>query len=196
MSGGIPQATITATGPMTRGDFLMMLYWFADTRAVPEVVGIRGLARATRLALLISEEIGARREIDPFFTFHRTPSGGVASEDLWTELLALRAYEVLREHRVDEPMPSEEIDERAFLLERFIPVHEREHYPMPRALERDVLTNKGTFFSAKREDQMIQRSIAAFKTVPALNELSLGELTARALPLVREPAARPRPAAV
>jgi hypothetical protein len=196
MSGGLPQATITATGPMTRGDFLMMLYWFADTKAVPDVVGILGLARVTRLALLIAEETGARREINPFFTFHRTPAGGVASPEIWTELLALRAYEVLVPHRSDEPMPSEEVDERSFLLERFIPPHERAHYPMPREFERNVLTNKGTFFAAKREDQMIQRTVAAFKTVAALNELTLGDLTARALPLLREPAGKARSGAV
>ena len=52
MSSSIPHANIAAQGPLTRGDFLMLLAWFADTRAVPEVVGIRGLARWTRLALI------------------------------------------------------------------------------------------------------------------------------------------------
>jgi len=180
---------------MTRGDFLMMLYWFADTRAVPDVVGIRGLARATRIALLIAEELGSRREIDPFFTFHRTPAGGIASPGLWTEIPPLRAYEVLRPIPADDPVPPEEASERSFLLEQFIPEHERVHYPVPRQLERDVLTNKGTFFSAKREDQMLQRWIEIFKAVPSLNELPLAELTARALPFVRESAAKPRPVA-
>lgn len=194
MSSGIPEATITSTGPMTRGDFLLMLYWFADTRAVPEVIGIAGLARLTRLAAILGEETGARGEIAPFFEFHKTPAGGIASREVWTELLALRAYGVLHPHRSDEPMPPEETSERAFLIERFIPVHERSHYPMPKGPERDVLTNKGTFFAAKREDQMLQRWIAVFKGVATLNGLPLADLTARALPLASAAAKPHRPA--
>jgi len=53
-----------------------------------------------------------------------------------------------------------------------------------------VLTNKGTFFAAKREDQMVARQIAVFKTVVDLARLPLAELTARALPNLRVPAAR------
>lgn len=190
MSVGIPEATISATGPMTRGDFLMQLYWFADTSAVPEVVGVKGLSRLTRLALILGEDLGLRRTIDPFFNYYRTPPGGVASPELWTELLALRAYQVLKPLPAGEPMPPEEIEERRYLLEHHIPVHERLHYPLPTQLERDVVTNKGTFFAAKREDQTIQRWIATFKTVAELNQLPLSALTARALSLLGSPAAR------
>ena len=190
MSQGIPEATISATGPLTRGDFLVQLYWYADTSAGPEVVGIKGLSRLARLCVILGEELGVNRTIDPFFQFHRTPSGGIASPELWTELLALRAYQVLTPLPAGEPMPPEEIEERRYLLEHKIPAHERSHYPLPTRLERDVLTNKGTFFAAKREDQAIQRWIATFKTVAELNQLSLTELTARALPLLRSPVAR------
>src|SRR5262245_2848163 len=119
----------------------MMLYWTADTKAVPHVRGIAGLSRLTRLALILGEETGMSREIDPFFSFHATPQGGVASEDVWTELLALRAYQVVTPLADEAPMPAEEKNERAFLLEKFIPSHERAHYPMPTFFERDVLTN-------------------------------------------------------
>ena len=185
MSAGIPDATISATGPLTRGDFLVQLYWFADTSAVPEVVGIKGLSRLSRLSLILGEEMGFSHTIDPFFHYYRTPSGGIASPELWTELLALRAYQVLKPLPAGEPMPPDETEERRFLLEHHIPAHERSHYPLPTQLERDVLTNKGTFFAAKREDQTIQRWIAAFKTVADLNQLPLSALTSRALPLVR-----------
>ena len=190
MSTGIPRADVRAIGPLTRGEFLMLLFWFADTSAVPEVVGITGLSRLTRLSLILGEELGMRRTIDPFFDYHRTPQGGIASPEIWGELLALRNYQVLTTFSADGPMPAEEIDERRFILEHHIPVHERSHYPLPAQLERDVLTNKGTFFAAKREDQSIQRSIAIYKTTAELNRLSLSELTAQALPLVREAATR------
>jgi len=140
--------------------------------------------------LILGDELGVRRTLDPFFTYVCTPSGGVASVDVWAELLALRAYQVLNPHRESEPMPPEEIEERRFLLEHHIPAHERPHYPMPAFYERDALTNKGTFFAAKREDQTIQRWIATFKTTAELNQLPLADLTARALPLVGSPGAR------
>lgn len=181
MSGSIPHANITAVGPMTRGDLLMLLYWFADTLAVPETRGIRGLSRLTRLALVLGHETGLDREIDPWFTFHPTPPGGVASPELWAELLALREYQVVIPIPALEPMPQEERAERTWMLENLIPPHERGDYPVPSELERDVLTNKGTFFAAKREDQMIERRIAAFKTVPDLERLPLAELNERAL---------------
>ena len=190
MSTAIPHSNITATGPMTRGDFLLMLYWYADTNAVPGVVGIRGLSVLTRLALILGSEEGLDRVIKPFFTFHAAPSGGVASADVWTELLGLRSYEIVTPLPVDEPMPPEELAERRYLLEKHIPVHERPLYPMPTQYERDVLTNKGTFFAAKREDQMVARQIGVFKTVADLARLPLAELTARALPYLRVPAAR------
>lgn len=190
MSSGIPHATIAATGPLTQGDFLMLLYWNADTRAVPNVRGIAGLSRLTRLALILGEETGMSREIAPFFTFHATPQGGIASADVWTELLSLRAYQVLKALPDDVPAPPEEKSERAFLLEKHIPAHERAHYPMPTVHERDVLTNKGTFFSAKREDQMVERRIQAFQTIVELNELPLAELTARASRHLRQTASR------
>jgi hypothetical protein len=180
LSTVIPTANIAATGPLTRGDFLMLLYWFADTNSVPEVKGIPGLARLTRLALILGEETGLGREIHPFFTFHGTPSGGFASADLWTELLGLREYGVLKTFIEPEPAPSEENSERRFLLAKLIPAHEHAHYPVPTALERDVLTNKGTFFAAKREDQMVTRRIAVFRTLPELLELPLDQLTQRA----------------
>ncbi len=185
MSAEVPQATISLTGSMTRGDFLLLLHWFADTNAVPEVLGIKGLSRLMRISLLIGEELGLRRTIRPFFHYHRTPAGGIASPEVWAELLALRAYQVLRPMAVDgEPMPPEEIEERRYLLDNHIPAHERGHFPMPVSFERDVLTNKGTFFAAKREDQTIQRWIATYKTVPELDQLPLSDLTARALPHV------------
>lgn len=190
MSTGIPHAEISQRGPLSRADFLALLYWFADTRAVPEVFGIRGLSRATRLALILGEETGMSREIQPFFTFHATPEGGIASAELWTELLALRAYQVLEPLPADEPMPPEEISERRYLLEHHIPAPEQRDYPLPAWFERDVLTNKGTFFAAKREDQMIERRVRIFQTLPELNRLPLEELTSRALPLVRVPATR------
>jgi hypothetical protein len=183
VSTTVPPSTIRLTGPLTRGDFLLLLYWFADTNAVPEVAGIRGLSRLTRLSLIFGEELGLRRTIQPFFEYHATPSGGIASEDVWSELLALRNYQVLKPLPDDDSMPPEEIEERRYLLEHHIPAHERSHYPLPTHFERDVLTNKGTFFAAKREDQTIQRWIAIFKTVPELNRLPLADLTARALPL-------------
>lgn len=186
----IPQAPIAMTGPQTRGDFLMQLYWFADTKAVPEVIGISGLSRLTRLALILGVESGAAREIQPFFAFHRTPQGGVASTDVWAGLLALRSYQVVATFDADEPMPAEELEERKFILDRHIPAPERKDFPMPRFLERDVLTNKGTFFAAKREDQTTQKRVEILKSVSALNRLSLGELTARALPLLPEVGAR------
>lgn len=190
MASTIPHSNITATGPMTRGDFLLMLYWYADTNAVPNVVGIRGLSVLTRLALILGSEEGLDRVIKPFFTFHATPNGGVASADVWTELLGLRAYQIVVPLPVDEPMPAEELTERRFMLDKLIPVHERPLYPMPTQYERDALTNKGTFFAAKREDQMVARQIAVFKTVADLARLPLAELTARALPYLRVPAAR------
>ena len=190
MSSGIPQATIAATGPLTRGDFLMLLYWNADTRAVPNVRGIAGLARLTRLALILGEATGLAHEIQPYFTFHPTPQGGIASGDIWTELLSLRAYQVLKPLPEVIPAPAEERTERSFLLEKFIPAHERVHYPMPTVFERDVLTNKGTFFAAKREDQTIGRRIEAFQTIVELNELSLADLTTRASRHMRQTASR------
>ena len=44
-----------------------------------EVRGIRGLSRLTRLALILGDESGMAREIQPFFTFHPTPNAGIAS---------------------------------------------------------------------------------------------------------------------
>ena len=190
MSSEVPSAPISLTGPLTRGDFLMQLYWFADTGAVPDVAGIRGLSRLTRLSLILGDELGLTRTMKPFFEYHRTPSGGLASVDVWSDLLALRAYQILSPQRELEPMPPEETGERKFLLQQHIPVHERAHYPMPTFFERDVLTNKGTFFAAKREDQTIQRWVAAFKKTAELNQLPLSELTARALPLAESFVAR------
>jgi hypothetical protein len=175
---------------MTRGDFLLLLYWFADTSAVPLVVGITGLSRLTRLSLILGEELGLKGTIEPFFEYHRTPSGGIASPEVWAELLALRDYQVLKPLRADDPAPAEELEERRFLLEHHIPAHDRKHYPLPTFLERDVLTSKGTFFAAKREDQTIQRWIATFKSVAELNRLPLAALTARALPLLGTHATR------
>jgi hypothetical protein len=184
LSTELPPSPIRLTGPWTRGDFLLLLYWFADTNAVPEVRGIAGLSRLTRLALLLGEELGLKHTIDPYFEYHRTPSGGIASPEIWSELLALRRYQALVTLPDDDAMPKEEIEERRYLLESHIPTHEHSHYPLPQSFERDVLTNKGTFFAAKREDQTIQRWVATFKTTAELNRLSLGELTARAMPLV------------
>lgn len=189
-TSSIPHAPIAMAGPPTRGDFLSQLYWFADTNAVPESRGIHGLSRLTRLALILGVEAGASRDTEPFFAFHRTPAGGIASPDVWRELLALRAYQVLHTSDSLEAMPAEELDERKFLLETLIPAPERRDYPMPTFLERDVLTNKGTFFAAKREDQTIQRRVEIMKSVPSLIGLPLAELTARALPLLREVGAR------
>jgi hypothetical protein len=168
----------------------MQLYWFADTRAVPEVNGIAGLSRLTRLALILGAESGLAREIQPFFAFHRTPQGGVASADVWSELLALRAYQVITTFDADEPMPAEELEERKFLLEKHIPLPERKGFPMPKFLERDVLTNKGTFFAAKREDQTLQKRVEILKSVTAVSRLPLAALTARALSLLSEVGAR------
>ena len=190
MSTEVPQSTIRISGPMTRGDLLLLLCWFADTNSVPEVRGIKGLSRLTRLSLILGDELGLRRTIQPFFEYHRTPSGGIASPEVWSELLALRAYQVLQPLRADEPTPPEEIEERRYLLEHHIPAHERSRYPMPAYFERDVLTNKGTFFAAKREDQTIQRWIKVFKTTAELNQLPLSDLTARALPLLGAHVAR------
>jgi hypothetical protein len=175
---------------MTRGDFLLLLYWFADTNAVPEVNGITGLSRLTRLSLILGEELGLRGTIEPFFEYHRAPAGGIASPEVWAELLALRAYQILTPLPSDDPLPAEEIEERRYMLEHHIPPHERAHYPLPKALERDVLTNKGTFFAAKREDQTIQRWISTFKSVATLNRLPLTDLTARAIPLLGAHATR------
>lgn len=190
MSTGIPQAEISQMGPLSRADFLALLHWFADTRAVPEVRGICGLSRLTRLALILGEDTGLSREIRPFFTFHAAPNGGIASVDVWTELLALRAYQVLQPVPADEAMPPEEIKERRYLLENHIPAQDHHDYPLPTFFERDVLTNKGTFFAAKREDQLVERRIRIFQNLPDLNRLSLAELNDRALPLLRVPAAR------
>jgi hypothetical protein len=190
VSTGIPHADISQRGPLSRADFLALLFWFADTKAVPEVIGIRGLSRLTRIALLLGEETGLAREISPFFTFHVTPGGGIASVDVWTELLALRAYQVLEPLPADEPAPPQEAAERRYLLEHHIPRQEHDDYPLPTFFERDVLTNKGTFFAAKREDQMVERRIQALKRVPELERLPLEELTARALPLAGVPAAQ------
>ena len=190
MSTGIPHATVSATGPLTRAEFLLLLYWFADTNTVPEVVGIKGLSRLTRLSLILGEDLGAPQTIAPFFRYYRTPNGGIVSPEVWTELLSLRAYQVLEPLPLEEPMPAEEIEERRYMLEHHIAVHERAHYPLPSRFEREVLTNKGTFFAAKREDQTIQRSVVIYKTSAELNRLSLAELTARALPLVAEAALR------
>jgi hypothetical protein len=175
---------------MTRGDVLMMLYWFADMLAVPDVRGIRGLSRLTRLALWIGRETGLDREVRPYFHFYPTPEGGIASPEVWMELLALRDYQVVVPLEADEPMPPEERTEREFLLREQIPAHERKRFPMPRIFERDVLTNKGTFFAAKREDQMIERRISVFQKAVDLERLPLADLTARVLPLLRVPAAR------
>ena len=189
MSSAIPSSNITATGPMTRGDFLLMLFWYVDTNAVPKVNGITGLSRLTRLAAILGNDTGLDRTIAPFFTFHAT-NGGIASVDVWAELLGLRAYQAVTPLSSGEPMPPEELAERRYLLEKHIPAHERSHYPLPKEFERDVLTNKGTFFAAKREDQMVERRIAVFKTVVELAQLPLAELTARALPYVGVPAGR------
>ena len=190
MSTGIPHAEISQRGPLSRADFLALLYWFADTRAVPDVLGISGLSRLTRIAAILGEDSGLAREIQPFFTFHATPDGGIASVDVWTELLALRAYQVLEPLPADEPMPREEVQERRYLLENHIPLQEHVDYPLPTFFERDVLTNKGTFFAAKREDQLIERRVRIFQTITELNRLPLEELTTRALPLIRVPAVR------
>ena len=190
MSTAIPSSNITATGPMTRGDLLLMLYWFADTNVVPKVQGITGLSRLTRLALILGSDTGLDRTIEPYFSFHAAPGGGLVSVDVWTELLGLRAYQVVTPFPADEPMPPEEAAERRHMLEKYIPAHERSHYPVPKGLERDVLTNKGTFFAAKREDQMVERRIEIFKKVVELARLPLAELTARALPYLSVPAAR------
>lgn len=190
MTTAIPASNIAATGPLTRGDLLMMLYWFSDTNAVPKVVGIAGLSRLTRLALILGRETGLDTTIDPYFTFHAAPGGGIASVEVWTELLGLRAYQAVKAIPSSEPMPPEELTERRFMLEKFIPVHEQSHYPLPTGLERDVLTNKGTFFAAKREDQMVGRRIEIFKSVVEMAGLPLAELTARALPYLRASAAR------
>lgn len=181
MSSEVPHANITAQGPTTPGDLLMMLYWFADTNAVPEVRGIRGLSRLTRLALIVGHETGLDREIPHYFQFHATPEGGVASQGVWDELLSLRAYQIVTPISAEESMPPEELADRRYILKHHVPVHEQKNYPMPTELERDVLTNKGTFFAAKREDQMIERRIQAFKMVTELEHLPLADLTARAL---------------
>lgn len=189
-TSAIPHAPIAMAGPLTRGDFLAQLYWFADTFALPEPRGIAGLSRLTRIALIAGVETGVVREIQPFFAFHRTPAGGVASADVWRELLALRAYQVLATEDALEPMPEEETGERKFLLENHVPAPERRDYPMPTRFERDILTNKGTFFAAKREDQTVERRVEILKSIPALVELPLAELTARAIPLLGEVGAR------
>lgn len=175
---------------MTRGDFLMMLYWFADVNSIPEVVGVAGLSRLTRLALILGAETGIDREIQPYFTFHASPGGGVASPELWGEHLGLRAYQIITPLPTGEPLPAEELAERRYMLEKHIPAHERIHYPLPTLFERDVLTNKGTFFAAKREDQTVGRRVAAFKGVANLGRLPLAELTARAIPHLGVPTAR------
>jgi len=63
LSGSVPHGNITASGPMTRGDLLMLLYWFSDTSAVPEVQGIRGLSRLTRMAIILGHETGLDADI-------------------------------------------------------------------------------------------------------------------------------------
>jgi len=103
VSTEVPPSPIRLTGPWTRGDFLLLLYWFADTNAVPEVRGIAGLSRLTRLALLLGEELGLKHTIDPYFEYHRTPSGGIASPEIWSELLALRRYQALITLPADDP---------------------------------------------------------------------------------------------
>jgi len=190
LSSEVPHSNITADGPMHRGDLLMMLYWFVDTNAVPDVRGIRGLSRLTRLALIVGHETGLDREIQHYFQFHATPEGGVASQGVWDELLRLRAYQIVTPLPSEEPMPPEELGERRYILKHHVPVHEQKDYPMPTELERDALTNKGTFFAAKREDQMIERRIQAFKMVAELEKLSLADLTARALTYLSVPAGR------
>ncbi len=190
MSSEVPPSPIRLSGPMTRGDFLLLLYWFADTNAVPEANGIAGLSRLTRLSLILGEELGLRGTIQPYFEYHRTSARGIASPEVWSELLALRAYQVLKTFKAEEPVPPEEVEECRYLLEHHIPMHERAQYPIPTFLERDVLTNKGTFFAAKREDQTIQRWIDIYKTTVELNQLPLSDLTAKALPLVRAHATR------
>jgi hypothetical protein len=190
VSTAIPSSNIAATGPLTRGDLLLMLYWFSDRNVVPQVLGIAGLSRLTRLALILGKDTGLDRTIDPYFSFHATPGGGIGSVDVWTELLGLRAYQVVTPLTADEPMPPEELAERRHMLDKYIPAHERSHYPLPTALERDVLTNKGTFFAAKREDQMVGRQLDVFKRVVDLARLPMADLTARALPHLGVPAAR------
>jgi hypothetical protein len=61
---------------------------------------------------------------------------------------------------------------------------------MPTHFERDVLTNKGTFFAAKREDQMVERRIAAFQRVVEWNAQPLAALTASASTYLRQATAR------
>jgi hypothetical protein len=190
LSEAVPHGNITASGPMTRGDLLMMLYWFSDTSAVPDVQGIRGLSRLTRMAIILGRETGLDGEIRPYFTFHTTPQGGIASVGVWEELLRLRSYQVTVPIPSMEAMPKEELAERRYLLEEHIPPHERSEYPLPTEFERDALTNKGTFFAAKREDQMMGKRIDAMKRAATLERLTLAELTAMALPLVRVPAGR------
>jgi len=190
LSGSVPHGNITASGPMTRGDLLMLLYWFSDTSAVPEVRGIRGLSRLTRMAIILGKETGLDRDIQTYFHFHVTPQGGIASVGVWEELLRLRSYQVTVPLRCPEPMPKEEMAERKYLLDEHIPPHERSEFPLPTEYERDVLTNKGTFFAAKREDQMVGRRIDVLKRAASLEKLPLAELTAMALPLVRVPAGR------
>jgi hypothetical protein len=133
---------------------------------------------------------GLDGEIRPYFTFHATPQGGIASVGVWEELLRLRSYQVTVPIASMEAMPKEELGERRYLLDEHIPPHERSEYPLPTEFERDVLTNKGTFFAAKREDQMMGKRIDAMKRAASLERLTLAELTAMALPLVRVPAGR------
>jgi hypothetical protein len=109
---------------------------------------------------------------------------------VWQELLRLRAYQVTVPIASMEAMPKEELAERRYLLDEHIPPHERSEFPLPTEFERDVLTNKGTFFAAKREDQMVGRRIDVMKRAASLERLPLAELTAMALPLVRVPAGR------
>ena len=112
MSTGIPHASVSAIGPLTGGEFLMLLHWFADTNSVPEVLGIKGLSRLTRLSLVLGEDLGTRRTIEPFFNYYRTPKDGIVSPEVWTEVLSLREYQILTPLPVDEPMPPEELEER------------------------------------------------------------------------------------
>jgi hypothetical protein len=165
----------------------VLLYWNADTRAVPHVRGIAGLARLTPSA---HPGRGNRGEpqIAPFFRFTRRrrrhrERGRLDGTPLAPRLSGAEAA------RGRTPAPAEE-RERAYLLEKQIPAHEREHYPMPTFFERDVLTNKGTFFAAKREDQMVERRIQAFHEIVDLNELPLAELTAKASRYLRQTASR------
>ena len=132
----------------------------------------------------VSSDVAASRQAG------REPQWSLPAHPPISTARALRDYQVLTPLPADEPAPPEEAKERRFLLDNHIPAQERAHYPLPTFFERDVLTNKGTFFAAKREDQLVERRVRIFQTVPDLNSLSLAELTERALPLVRVAATR------